>query len=207
VNQVFLTDVINWVGVAVGVLGAVIVAPSGFSELLRKMAAGVRRFLPSKPKSVNISLGTANISMPTLQGYAHVGMPTGLADHELLQYLTQRVDELSRTVLDVQRRFDDRHHELRREISRIEVGGKQAEAEIRRLIRENELQSAQFNARGLPLIAASTAMTGPTGILAECVPFGWVCVAGGIGLMVYGVWPWRARLLRRSASGSAEALS
>jgi hypothetical protein len=109
---------------------------------------------------------------------------------------------LVRTVLNVQKHSNDRHHELKREISRIEVGGKQAEAEIRRLINESELQSAQFNARGLPLIAAGTVMTGPAGILAECLPFGWACVAGRIGLMIYGVWPWRDRLLRRSAGGT-----
>lgn len=206
-NQVFLTDVINWVGVAVGVLGAVIVAPSGFSEFVRKIIAGVRRFIPSKPKSVNVSAGAASAFATAMQGYAHVGMPTGLADHELLQYLTKRVDELSRTLLDVQKESDDRHGELKRAISRIEVGGKRSEAEIRKLISDSELQSAQFNARGLPLIAASIVMTGPTGILAECVPFGWACVAGGIGLMIYGVWPWRDRLLHPSASGTAEAPS
>lgn len=206
-NQVFLTDVINWVGVTVGVLGAVIVAPSGFSELLRKIVASVRRFLPRKPKNVNVSASVASAFATAMQGYGHVGMSAGLADHELLQHLAQRVDELSRTLLEVQKQSDDRHGELKREISRIEISGKQSETEIRELINANELRNAQFNARGLPLIAAGTVMTGPAGILAECVPFGWACVAGGIGLMIYGVWPWRDRLLRRAAAETAEAPS
>jgi hypothetical protein len=207
VNQVFLTDVINWVGVAVGVLGAVIVAPSGFSELVRKIVAGVRRFLPSKHRNANVFGAAAWASAGAMQAYAHVGMPTGLADHELLQYLTRKVDELSRTLLDVQKLSDDRHGELKREISRIEISRNQSESEIRKLISDSELQSAQFNARGLPLIAAGTVMTGPAGILAECVPFGWICVTGGVGLMVYGVWPWRDRLLCRSTGGTVKAPS
>jgi hypothetical protein len=197
-NQVFLTDVINWVGVAVGVLGAIVVAPSGFSEFARKIVTGARRFLPSKPKNVTVSAGTASAFAAAMQGYAHVGMPTGLGDHELLQYLVQRLDELSKTLLDVQKQADDRHRQIKREISRIESSGKRSESEILRMISDSERQSAQFNARGLPLIAAGTVMTGPASILAECVPFGWVCVAGGIGLVIYGVWPWRDRFLRRS---------
>jgi hypothetical protein len=37
-NQVFLADVIDWVGVATGVIGAVVAAPSGFRELYRQLA-------------------------------------------------------------------------------------------------------------------------------------------------------------------------
>jgi hypothetical protein len=68
--------------VAVGVLGAVIVAPSGFSEFVRKIIAGVRRFIPSKPKSINVSAGAASAFATAMQGYAHVGMPTSLAEHD-----------------------------------------------------------------------------------------------------------------------------
>jgi hypothetical protein len=203
VNKVFLADVINWVGVAVGVLGAVIVAPSGFSELVQQVVAIVRRFFPSKPKHITGS-GTATLGSLRARGYGYVGMPSGLSDHELLNHLAQRVESLSKTLLEVQRQSDDRHDELRREISRIEAGGQRSEAEIRKLIHDTERQNARFNARGLPLIALGTVMTGPAGILAECTPVGWIFVALGVCSMVYGVWPWHAQLLNRAIRRTAE---
>jgi hypothetical protein len=205
VNQIFLADVINWVGVTVGVLGAVIVAPSGFSELVQQAIAVARRFLPGKPKHHIVS---ASLTVPIgfrVEGYGHVGIPPDLPDRELLHLLASRLEELSKTMMDVQRQFNNKHGQLWQEISRIEAGGQQSVSEIRKLLNEAELQAARFNARGLPLIALGTLMTGPASILAECAPFGWVCVALAICLMIYGVWPWIAQLLNHPVVRIAEA--
>ena len=196
-NQISLADVINWVGVVVGVVGAVVVAPSGFSELLRQMVAGVRRLLPSKPKKHVVTVTRTTIPSFKMRGYAHVGMPEALAEHELLHYLEQRVDELSKTMLDVEKKLDERYIALTQQLWQVELGGRQSEAAVRKLISDAEVQSAQLNARGLPLIAVATVMTSSASMLAECVPFGWVCVGSGISLTTYGVWPWRDRLFHR----------
>jgi hypothetical protein len=203
-NQNFLADVINWVGVTVGVLGAVIVAPSGFSVLIQQVIAAARRFLPSKPQHHTTS---ASLAIPIrfgVEAYGHVGIPPDLPDHELLYLLASRLDELSKTMLDVQKQFNDKHEQIRNELGRIEAGGQQSAAEIRDLIGQAELQSAQFNARGLPLIALGTLMTGPASILAESDLFGCVLVAVAICLMIYGVRPWLTRLFKHSGDGAAE---
>jgi hypothetical protein len=202
-NQIFLTDVINWVGVAVGVLGAVIVAPSGFSEFARQLLAAARRILPRRTKNVTAS---ANLTVPIklkARGYGHVTISANVSDHELVHQLMLRVDELGKTMVDVQQEFDRRHDELGREIRQIKVGGQRSEAEIRKLISERELQNAKFNARGLPLIALGIVMTGPTGILAESAPVGWIFVALGICSMLYGVWPWSVQMFHRT-EGAAD---
>jgi hypothetical protein len=203
-NQVFLADVINWVGVAVGVLGAIIIAPSGFSELARQLLAAARRILLRRPKNVTVSAGLASASALAAQGYAHVTMSTDLPDHELVHQLVLRVNELSKQAVNFQQESNRRHDEITREIRRIEAGGQRTEAEIRKLISEAERQNARFNARGLPLIALGIVMTGPTSILAECTPVGWIFVSLGVCSMIYGAWPGRGHLLHRPVGGTAK---
>jgi hypothetical protein len=36
-----------------------------------------------------------------------------------------------------------------------------------------------------------TLMTGPNGILAKNIVFGWILVTLAIALIAYGIWPWR----------------
>lgn len=64
-------------------------------------------------------------------------------------------------------------------------------AQVIESIRAADRATARFNARGLPLIAMGTLMTGPNGTLAENIVFGWTLVALAIALIVYGIWPWR----------------
>ena len=201
-NQVFLADVINWVGVTVGVLGAVVIAPSGFSELVRQMLDVARRFLPGRPKDVTVSAGLAHATASAGRGYPLGTIGTDLPDRELLLALVRKVNELSTQAVNVQLESDTRYDEIKLEMRRIEAGGQRTDAEVRKLIRQAELQNAQFNARGLPLIALGIVMTGPTGILAECTPVGWIFVALGIFSMIYGVWPWGVQLLNRTLGRS-----
>jgi hypothetical protein len=122
-NQVFLADVVNWVGVAVGVLGAIVIAPSGFSELLRQLLAAARRILPRRSKNVTASAGLASSSALAGRAHVYVTMSTDLPDHELVHQLVRRVNELSKQAVDIQQESDRRHDEIKREIRRIEVGG------------------------------------------------------------------------------------
>lgn len=203
-NQILLADVINWVGVAVGLTGAIVVAPSGFSEFARELLASVQRLFPRKP---GIITGSLNLSLPkpSVRAYAHVAMSRDLPQQELLDQLVQRVNDLSAQMSTVQQAFDKQHDELRREIKRIEAGSQRSDAEIRKLMADAELQNAKFNARGLPLIALGIVMTGPTDILAEYAPVGWIFVALGACSVIYGVWPWLPRLFSRTKNTAAVA--
>jgi hypothetical protein len=122
-----------------------------------------------------------------------------------VRQLVLGVNELSKQAVNFQQESDARYDEVKREIGRIETGGQRSEAEIRSLISEAERQNARFNARGLPLIALGIVMTGPTGILAEYAPVGWLFVSLGVFSMIYGVWPWRSRRRHRSAGNATEA--
>jgi hypothetical protein len=134
-----LTNLINWVGVGTGLVGALVVAPSGPVELarmggdlLRLIAAAARRVLPrNRGESVFALAGvaTASASVDTLVVRKEVSDHGPIADQvaRLIQAVNQLNEDLNKTQQDY--RAED--GKLREAIGRVEQGVQQADDDIR----------------------------------------------------------------------------
>jgi cytochrome c556 len=191
-----MTDLINWVGVGTGVVGALVVAPSGVRELVRQVGAGARRMLPNKRGESVVALagvasGSATLGIATVRAGISEDAPIASQVAQLVQSVNQLNADLNRARQD----FSEEDDKLRQEIGRIEQNLRQTDKDIRQLIDAAERQEARFNARGLPLIALSIPMTGPTNILAENAVVAWSFVVVAALSVIFAIWPWVARAL------------
>jgi hypothetical protein len=200
-NQVFLADAIDWVGVATGVIGAVVVAPSGFQELYRQLSALVpfqarlwlrRWVLRRKPQHHEASVAlTLRPLMFSGSGAVFAKVDDNAPIEEQVPQLARAVTLLTAAVTTLAEEAAERDRQNR---ERAEQATKALGVDVTRVIesiKAADRAAARFNARGLPLIAMGTLMTGPNGILAENIVLGWIVVALAIALIVYGIWPWR----------------
>jgi hypothetical protein len=201
-SHVFLADVIDWVGVAVGVIGAIVVAPDGFKEFLRSLARlpvrlwlWLRRVVLRKPQRHEASLA---LTLPavTLSGW---GTLSGGKLHEVDQsapieeqvpQLVLAVTILKATMTKLVDDLAERDRQNRERAEQATEGLSEDIARVIESIKEAGRAAAKFNARGLPLVALGILMTGPNSILAKSIWFGWCLVGAAIALIVYGIWPW-----------------
>jgi hypothetical protein len=200
-----LTNLINWVGVSTGVIGALVVAPSGPVELGRKgvelgrlIVAAARRVFWKKPgESVTARAGvaTASAAVDTLVVRKQISEDAPIADQVAL--LAQFIGELREDLIKTRQELGAEVTKLREEIGRVEQSVHQTDKSIRQQITAAERKQADFNARGLPLIALSIVMTGPANLLAEWAWLAWLLIGlAGISV-IFATWPWAAaRVLR-----------
>jgi hypothetical protein len=204
VTQEVMADVINWVGVATGVIGALVVAPSGIPELFRLVGVGARRLLPNRRgQSVVAMAGLAGAGAMVATGVVRIGISDDAPIETQVPQLVRAVNQL-RADLDTARQgYSEEDDKLRQEIGRIEQDLRQTDGDIRQLIEAAERQEARFNARGLPLIMWSIPMTGPTNVLAENAGVAWFFISVAGIFVIFGIWPWAARIPRAVRRRSA----
>jgi hypothetical protein len=193
----FLADTIDWLGIAVSVSGAIIVAPAGFAEFIRSIRDGLRRLtwwiLRREPTRHHASAKREPWSAFSVWVSGHYRKHDENATiAELAEAINGLRDDLTRLRADARKR----EKELRRQFAMSMDELSASNSEVKGRIEQAERDTARFNARGFPLIALGAVMTGTSGILAECIPVGCCCVAAGLFLIGYGFWPWRDQNVR-----------
>lgn len=189
-----LTNVISWVGVATGIVGAIVIAPRGAVELVREAIDSVRRvLLRRKPPR---AIGSADLDGASDMSAAPCVITSIDEDapvEDQVRQLLDAINGLNQALLSAQQQSAKRDAELDSRIDQVVAGLQESDAAIRRQIAAAEHQEARFNARGLPLIGLGILMTGVAGILAEHAWIGWLSVAvAAIFVIFAAVWPMAA---------------
>jgi hypothetical protein len=112
-----MTDVINWVGVGTGLVGALVVAPSGAVELVRQVAAGARHVLPRKGGECVIvppHMAGASAAAGTPSIYTGISQDAPMED-KVLQ-LVRAVDKLNEDLARMRQEVSREDGRLRLEI-------------------------------------------------------------------------------------------
>lgn len=202
-----LSDVNRWVGVVIAVVGAVVVAPTGTRlllesnwEWLRHRGNQVRvqlaRFLPFLRRKVSTqvasSMGIASTFGVTLTASSRAWRPMAPVD-ERIEALHQHITEVEGRLNEVSQQLRQETSERGRVVAELEATLKAEMAELRRLLKEQERQSARIDARGLPIIALGIVLSGIPDEFAS-IPYGigWLApVLGSAAAMAAGMRAWR----------------
>lgn len=198
-NRAWLADVINWVGVVTGMVGAFVTGRDGFKELLRwaaclvplKVRVWLRRLLGREPQTQSVSAALAAAPTISLSSLVFGNVDQSASVEEQVPQLARAVSLLTSAVTFIANDAAERDRKTRELADRADKELSRLYVELRERMNAADRANAKFNARGLPLVAMGTLMTGPTSILAEWIAFGWFLVAVAIGMLVFGLWPWR----------------
>lgn len=197
-NTPFLEGAIKWVGVAIAVTGAMLVAPQAtkhfFSTRVGKPIAVIARAIRSlwvRPQDESIEPVTATRSVSYGIGTPTVVQSAPLKERatleEKFQWLRDHVEFLHDTWQRTAKRLDEVDQLTRQELdvlrSRVDVEVKRAQSQIEKIERD----SVQIDATGLPPIITGIILTGVPGELASCKIVGWVILAVSIGLTLRAV--------------------
>jgi hypothetical protein len=175
-----LADVNRWVGVAIALVGSVVIAPSGTVLLWRSATDWMRqrkhhlrghlaRFLPFLRRDVNIHVssvsgmasGAVNV---TLTASGRVWQPSASVD-ERIEALRKHITEVDGRLNDVARKLGEETTDRQRVFGELHRTLEEKTAELRRMLEEKERESARVDARGLPVVGL--------GILLSGVPRSW----------------------------------
>jgi hypothetical protein len=192
-----LCDVNRWVGVVIALVGSFVVAPSGAVLLWRSATDWLRqrkhqlrselaRFLPFLRRDTTINLTSAMgiasaLGSPTVTGSGRAWHPTDPVD--------ERIEALRQHIIEVEGRLNEVTRKLREETaSREQLGAEftralqETTAELRRLGEEKERESAQIDARGLPVVGFGILLSGiPEKLASIPLGLGWMFPILGVG--------------------------
>ncbi len=206
-----LSDLNRWVGVVIALVGSFVVAPSGAVLLWRSATDWLRqrkhqlrsqlaRFLPFLRRDVTIhATSAAGAASGALGSLTATG--SGRAWHPD-EPVDERIDALRQHITEVEGRLNEVIRKLREETaSREQLGAEltrtlqEKTVELRRLGEEKERESAQIDARGLPVVGFGILLSGVPEKLAT-VPFGlgWMFPILGLGAAATAIaHAWRHR--------------
>ncbi|RCG19104.1 hypothetical protein DQ384_38145 [Sphaerisporangium album] len=185
-----LTQVNKFVGVAIALIGAFIVAPDGASRILQisgtRIRSRVNRFRRSTQKI-------------TLQGLSEEGRASDAMSVQKNNYpwmsdapIDERIETLHRYIIDLEKRLNDTMSAVSQERGAREEALTELNRtftarldELHRLLQEKERQTATIDARGLPVIGFGVVLSGIPEALAE-IPLhvGWALPFAGFAWMV-----------------------
>ncbi|MBA3252082.1 MAG: hypothetical protein H0T66_17670 [Geodermatophilaceae bacterium] len=204
-----LTEVNRWVGVAVALVGAVVVAPEGTRLLLRSIWAWIRRrgqeirgqlarFLPFLRRSMDVRAGaasgnlTAGAALVTTWGSVLDWRP-GATVEERLEALREWVNGIKKRVGEIAQLQTQETANREQAIDELRADLSAQIADLRWTLDEQQDQAARIDARGLPVIGWGILLSGIPDRLAQ-IPFmiGWVFPIVGVILgLAAGVPAWR----------------
>ncbi len=199
----FLSDLNRWVGVATAVVGSVVVAPSGTILLWRSTTDWLRqrkhqlrdrlaRFLPFLRRDVTIHARSATDAASAFDSVtatvsARAWHPDAPVD-ERIEALRQHITEVEGRVNEVTRKVREETASREQVAADLKRTLKEKTVELRRLGEEKERESAQIDARALPVVGFGILLSGIPDEIAS-IPFGlgWVFPILGAGAAVTGI--------------------
>jgi hypothetical protein len=216
-------------GVACGVIGAFIISPGAFAELVRSLItgsrssgrylrrlakAGLRRMRDGLPGWLSRRLprrhhrrfaveggGAGDVSLTSV-------VTRGGAQWEPGAPLDRKVELLHENLAHTRGWLAAVEQQARRDVSALHEGIGEAREDVRKvreLLDTRDVRQLQLNARGLPVVAAGVILAGIPDAIASCPhPIGWTLVAVSLALTaragMYSLWAYRRTLASRKAS-------
>jgi hypothetical protein len=208
-------DWIRWAGVAVGMIGAVVVAPAGTLVIVGQAAAAARRMLtwarsklarwiPWLRRDATVHGVTATAHLSAGGGAVATGRASvyGGSPEQQIAQLREELQEIWGELREARSEARDNHAALSARVDR-ETGQLRSEHQaLTEELKAERRRDAQIDARGLPLIGLGILLAGVPDGLAVVGWLGWAVVAFSACLAVWlGVWPagaWLWRKVRRS---------
>ena len=202
-NLGLLSDLNRYVGVALAVVGSVVVAPSGTvllwhstTDLLRQRKHQLRdqlaRFLPFLRRDGTVHAASATggasafgIITATVSGRA---WQPDAPVNERIEALRQHIIEIEGWLNEVTRKLTEETASREQVVAELRQTLEEKTAELRRLIEDKERESAQIDARALPAVGFGILLNGIPEELAS-IPFGlgWIFPILGAGFAVAGI--------------------
>lgn len=198
-----LSDLNRWVGVAIAVVGSVVVAPTGTVLLWRsatdwmlqrkhQLCGQLARFLPFLRRDVTIhatsatgaasAFGSATVTVSARAW--HPGAPVDERIEALRQHITEVEGQLNEVTRNLREETASRERlavELKRTLE-------EKTTELSRLDEEKERESAQIDARGLPVIGFGILLSGiPDELASIPLGFGWIFPILGVGAAAHTI--------------------
>jgi hypothetical protein len=218
-SQSVLAEVNRWVGVLIAVFGTVVVSPSGARLLwgsatgwLRKRQSQARgqlaRFLPflRRHGQVHVTDAAAAADLLAVSTLTATGgvWPENASVDDRIEALRQHIADVEQQLNQVAQRLGEEASTRERAVAELQSALQHETAQLRRLLEEQERQSARIDARGLPVIAAGIFLSGVPDELAS-IPhgIGWLFPVLGVGFAVAAAVPLASARKKGSARGSA----
>jgi hypothetical protein len=194
-----LSDLNRYVGVALAVVGSVVVAPRGTVLLWRsvtdwppqrkqQLRGQLARFLPFWRRDVTIHAASAGgvsaFGSATATVSARAWHPNAPVD-ERIEVLRQHITELEGRLNEVTGKLREETASREQVVTELKRTLEEKTAELHRLVQEKERENAQIDARGLPIVGSGILLSGIPDVLAS-IPFGlgWMVPILGVGLIV-----------------------
>jgi len=213
---VLLVDVTRCVGVAVALLGSLVVAPGGVRHLVstwtgwsgrqrRRVRRQAARFLPFLREHATVSAravaASAGIAVSAeVAGSITVWKPNAPVD-ERIELLRGRILELEGMIRGAEFAIRQESNDRRSQVAALENAFAEEVNKLRQLIDEHHEQAAAIDGRGLPLIGMGILLSGIPDILARApYGFGWSFPALGVLSALTVVHGW-LRSKRRAPAG------
>lgn len=207
-----LVEVVRVIGVAVGIIGALITAPGAIPELWRlwgRPVVGVLRS-PWRPagrvRRANfgdaVGVSDAAVTITTkAAGVVGGSVPLDVQ----VELLRTRVDALDVSVRELREDNDQAHDDLAESLDRAERGLKNELDAIEDARRRRDATTIQVDAVGVPVIATSFLLTGLPDSMVRMGYVAWPIMGVAIVFTVLGIAHWARNRGHRVAASSEGA--
>jgi len=200
-------DVIRWVGVGLGLTGAVIAGWDGAVLIgaqlwrdLRLIGLSIWRFVLRRPKTVPLAgtvTGSGNLSAEfQLRARGSIWYPEGSAE-EKIELLHTQLDALVADMRQLERHHSEELSSLRQALEEVKGLQEQAARNLIRLLDQQRQEASRVDARGLPVVGWGIILAGIPDGLARWPAVGWGCVVIGFAILWVAVRAWHRTTLRR----------
>lgn len=182
-----LEAVIRWVGVVVGMAGAVLSSPDGTKRLFKNLWTWFWRLFRRKGEAHHGSLrlfGEGSLSI-TDDVASELDWTDDTPLGRRTEILRSRIVGLNMLLVAAEARLGERLNQHDGKLAELQAAIESAEATLHRRIDTNEEKAARIDAAGLPVIGLGIALSGISKELAAFWPLGVPIALVSIGVSVF----------------------
>ncbi len=201
-------DWVRWTGMAVGVAGALVVAPRAPGHICRAAVKWgqrtARKVFGKRPVRHQTSAHQGIHGEGSVNGEGVKGPPLNPSTEQLMEYLLEQVAKNRDQIRALERKQERDHGAVTQEVAELTAELRRSDQALRRLREQDKAEDDQVDARGLPLIALGIILTVIPDGLADVVPGLGVALIVVSWLLILGLavvpftkwaWPWVVRAL------------